>query len=413
MTFYLPADDGYLIPSIQKPIIRYSEKLPAGTYRVKSILTPAGRTSVLAPADDLVVRGKQYGSALNKIDRVLKAYGKMDRSLGVILSGPKGIGKSMFARQLSIEARKRLGMATIVVDSTVPDIAEVLESIDDECVVLFDEFDKTYYSGRLDEEDHDEYGSQQTRLLSLFDGTSSKKKLFIVTCNKLSGLSDLILNRPGRFHYHLRFKYPDVDQVTQYMLDNLDEEAQKQIPEVVRFSELVELNYDQLRAIAFELNLGGRFADVIDDLNILDMGTSYRGKLTGVDGRDVMFIDVDYHDLTKDGLLELTHLNVLSSGDDGHTHMCNVGVSFRPADLKRAEDGSLYTDEVELTDQCRTCLRKLKNHEISEEDLFKPARISFSRSTDYRSYSYNDDSDSSSSTRNQTYIPDPDSEDEW
>lgn len=409
MTFYLPADDGALLPSLMKPVLKYKEKLPTSTYRVKSVVSPAGRVNVLTPVDDLVVNEKQYGDAPTKIDRVLKAYKKMNRSLGVILSGPKGIGKSMFSRQLSIEAGKRLGMSTIVVDSNVPDIAEVLESIDDECVVLFDEFDKTYRNGRWDEDD-DERGSQQTKLLSLFDGTSSKKKLFVVTCNSLSGLSNLILNRPGRFHYHLRFKYPDVDQVTRYMLDNLDDEAQKQIPDVVRFSEFVELNYDQLRAIAFELNLGGRFADVIDDLNILDMGTNYRGTITGVDGRDSMIVFADYHDLTRDGVLELTNVHVTSSGADGSTHACRVGVSFRPSDLKRAENGSLYTDEVRLTDQCPTCLRKLKNHEISEEDLFKPARVSFSRSTDYKSYSYNDDSNSSGSAKDQDYLPD---EEDW
>lgn len=389
LTFYLQANDGALMPSGQKPVIRFSEGLPLGTYRAKTIIMNGGPVNVLAPADDLVVSEKQYGSGQKKINRVLKAYGKMDRSLGVILSGPKGIGKSMFARQLSIEAKDKLGMSTIIVDSNIPSITEILEAIDDECLVLFDEFDKTYVNtGNVNETE--DAGSDQHKLLSLFDGVSSKKKLYVVTCNQLYDLSELIVNRPGRFHYHIRFGYPDEAQVTQYMLDNLDEEAQTQIPKVLEFCKFTELNYDQLRAIAFELNLGGEFSDVIDDLNILNQDDVYFGELTGADGRETEF-SFHYHDMTN-GKVEITTSVPASSKFDytDYGHQCSLTFSVKQADLRLDADGSLSTTAIKVVEPCSVCRKAVndKKSGVTEEDLFHPAKVTIFRPTNYKSYSY-------------------------
>lgn len=390
LTFYLQSDDGTLMPSSQKPVIRFSEGLPVGTYRAKTAVLNGVPVNVLAPADDLVVSEKQYGTGPKKINRILKAYGKMDRSLGVILSGPKGIGKSMFARQLSIEARNKLGMSTIIVDANVQGITEILESIDDECLVLFDEFDKTYTAARYQEE-NDETGSEQNKLLSLFDGVSFKKKLYVVTCNQLYGLSDLIVDRPGRFHYHIRFGYPDAAQITQYMLDNLDAEAQTQIPEVLEFCKFTELNYDQLRAIAFELNLGGEFTDVIDDLNILNQDDVYSGELTGADGRKTDFY-FRYHDLTDEDVKIRALVPISSKFDDtDYDHDCSLAFSFKQSDIRLDADGSLSTTAIKVVKPCDVCRDAVndKKSGITEEDLFHPVKATIHRQTDYKSYSYN------------------------
>lgn len=55
------------------------------------------------------------------------------------------------------------------------------------------------------------------------------------------------------------------------MRDKLVPEAYSEIEEVVNFSKRVALNFDCLRAIAFELNLGQNFADAISDLNIINI----------------------------------------------------------------------------------------------------------------------------------------------
>lgn len=65
---------------------------------------------------------KIYGEHINKVKKVLRTYKAFNRNLGVILSGYKGIGKSLFARLLTVEAIKN-GIPIIVVDKYIPGIA--------------------------------------------------------------------------------------------------------------------------------------------------------------------------------------------------------------------------------------------------------------------------------------------------
>jgi ATP-dependent 26S proteasome regulatory subunit len=213
-----------------------------------------------------ITDNKIYGVHLSKVEKVLSSFNKFSRNLGVILSGDKGIGKSLFAKLLAREAINR-NTPLIVVDSYIPGIASYLESIEQEVMVLFDEFDKTY--GEVKQ--NDGQASPQTELLTLFDGVSAGKKLFVITCNEIRRLNDYLLNRPGRFHYHFRFDYPTVDEISEYLSDKLDKQYYSEINNVIKFSRKVDLNYDCLRAIAFELNNGITFKDAIQDLNIINL----------------------------------------------------------------------------------------------------------------------------------------------
>lgn len=209
---------------------------------------------------------KVYGVHERKANKVLKNFEKVDRNLGVILSGSKGIGKSLFARMLSNKAINK-GIPVIIVERFIPGIHSFIEKIDQEVLVLFDEFDKTFGNIRTKENEAD----PQAGLLSLFDGVSPGKKLFVITCNDIRNLNDYLINRPGRFHYHFRFKSPTPEEVKEYLTDKLSPEFHKEIGKVVLFSQKINLTYDCLRAIIFELNNGESFEEAIEDLNIINM----------------------------------------------------------------------------------------------------------------------------------------------
>ena len=245
--------------------LRVMDRIPAATYAV-SFNKEQGFILELQP--DIVVKEKTYGVLDEKVNKVLNTFDKFERNLGVILSGKKGIGKSMYAKLLAQRAVSK-GLPLFIVNNFIPGIADYLASIEQEAVVLFDEFDKTFNSGHKND-----IGDPQTEMLTLFDGLYQGKKLFVVTCNDLHNLNDYLVNRPGRFHYHFRFECPNADEIREYLKDKMSEEYHKEIEEVVKFSGKVEVNYDCLRAIAFEIQNSGSFKSAIKDLNIVNNNES-------------------------------------------------------------------------------------------------------------------------------------------
>lgn len=263
------------------------EKLPVQTYLV-CFNEMTG--FYLDKYSDISVDEKVYGTHLSKVDKVLKAFSKFDRSLGVILSGAKGIGKSLCAKLLSERAVTE-GYPVIIVNSYFQGIADYLTSIEQEVVILFDEFDKTYRSDSKNDQN-----DPQTEMLTLFDGLSQGKKLFVVTCNELSGLNNYLVNRPGRFHYHFRFDHPTNAEIREYLQDKIECKYYPEIEKVVSFSSKVDLNYDCLRAIAFELSAGVVFEDAIKDLNIVNVSREEYTLMAffknGSKGKKNVFLDM-------------------------------------------------------------------------------------------------------------------------
>ena len=207
------------------------------------------------------VEGKIYGAHPEKARKVINRFVNGSGNLGVILTGEKGIGKSVTAKLIANEMIDR-GYPVIVVDAYIPGIARFLGSIAQRCCILLDEYDKTFAYNNA--EDHD----PSTEMLTLFDGVDGGSKLFIVTCNHVEYMNDYLVNRPGRFHFNLQFSYPTATEIRAYLTDEVDPAYADQIEEVVSFANRARLNYDCLHAIAVELNAGEQFAEAIKDLNI-------------------------------------------------------------------------------------------------------------------------------------------------
>ncbi len=214
----------------------------------------------LTERHDLVVtEDKIYGNSNYKAEKVMRSYALSDRNFGVLLSGQKGIGKSLFVRLVAQKAIANQ-LPVIVVSTAIPGLADFISSIEQDCVVVFDEFEKTFAK--------QEDWNPQDEMLSLFDGIDGGHKLFIVTCNKLEDLSQYMLNRPGRFHYHFTMLAPAQDEVREYMMDKVLPQYQSAIDDVVNLSGVIDMPYDFLRAICFELNQGYSLKEAMSDLNI-------------------------------------------------------------------------------------------------------------------------------------------------
>lgn len=218
----------------------------------------------LSSRSDLAINEEKiYGNHEVKVNKVLNSFKHSDRNLGVILSGQKGIGKSLFARILSHQAIED-GYPVLLANTYMPGIADFISSIEQEVVVIFDEFEKNFASNVKECVGP----SPQEEMLSLFDGLDNGKKLFVITCNEVDRLNTYLLNRPGRFHYHFKITYPTEEEIVEYLTDKVDKKYVDGIKDIVNFSRTVNMTYDYLRAIAFELNQGYGVAETLEDLNI-------------------------------------------------------------------------------------------------------------------------------------------------
>ena len=231
------------------------DKLPAGFY---NICAAPMQGMWLEKSDDLKVEEKVYGSHQLKAEKVVKKFKNGNRQLGVILSGLKGIGKSLCAKLICIEAVKN-GYPVIMCNCKMGGLVDFLGDIKQEIVVMFDEFEKNFKSDE---------GQQE--LLTLFDGFVPGKRLFVITCNEIRNLNDFLVNRPGRFHYHFRFDCPEESEIRAFIEDKIGKDRENEVRDVIAFSKRTQLNYDCLRAIASELADGYSFKEAIKDLNIVN-----------------------------------------------------------------------------------------------------------------------------------------------
>lgn len=342
------------------------DSIPVGNYKV-CFHTMMG--FYLEDADDFKLNEKPYGKHPLKIAKVLKLYENIERSAGIILSGKKGMGKTLFARLLSAAFAER-GLPTIIIADAFPGITDFIESIKQEVVVLFDEFEKVFDSGeghRHNGENKPSGKESQEKMLGLFDGISQTKRMYVVTVNEIRKVNQYMMNRPGRFHYHLQFNYPSLEEIELYLKDKLLPEFQNQISLVKRFSNRFDLNYDSLRAIAFDLNMGYNFLETMEDLNI-----------SSSENESARYNITVHH---SNGLTIQTDANVnLMSSDCSfgyHTPAGDYGtVSFSPLEVE-IDNKNVFTAEAE-----RVALRVQysdENEVLTDSDEITVTRMVFTK----------------------------------
>lgn len=337
------------------------EKIPAGVYNVN--FHPMEGYSLVQTNDLVITDNKVYGGRYQKADKIIHAFSKSQRNLGVLLSGAAGTGKTMFTKILAQKAIEQ-GIPILLVNSYIGGIAGYLASIDQEVCVIFDEFEKIYQTGG----DDDNSGAQK-ELLTLFDGMTTGKKLFCITCNELNRISKFMINRPGRIHYHIKWATPTKEEVKEYLIDNVEQGGN--IEGIETFSTLAQtydFTYDALRAIAFELSLGESVKSILTDLNITaESYIDYKPTLINASENFVvrphaisvsLFLEPDDYDYDDDITIRLDLNDSYNSPTIGF-------VTTRPSLLKiHPESKNLY---AEFTD----CSISQRNYDHADSEVKK------------------------------------------
>lgn len=328
MTYYVTA--GNTVKIVSEDQLKVSGKLPVGTYTVCH--DEMSGAWWLQRIEDYTFEGKVYGNVDKMTQRIHDTFADRGKATGVMLAGEQGSGKTLQAKLLSIEGYKR-GISTITVNE--PWFGEgfntFMQSIDDEAIVFFDEFEKVY-----DKED-------QERVLTLLDGAYPSRKMYVITCNDTYRINQHMQNRPGRIYYRLDYTGLEESFIREYAVENLQD--QEQLEDLVKVSSFfAEFNFDMLKATVEEMNRYGESAlDVMKVINAKPQDSndsSYEFKLT-VDGKEVSEGDLYEPEWRGNPLTEDVSIMFKPEGKGtGRGDWDRVRFSLR--DMNRHENGVFY-----------------------------------------------------------------------
>jgi hypothetical protein len=239
MSYFLKSGNKFRVSS--KEAMDLYEMLPAGNYTVK--YDDMSGQFYLESIENFEVKGKRYGDLNRNTDRILGTFMDRPSGTGVMLTGEKGSGKSLLAKNLAVEAARCYDIPCIVINSSWhgDKFNTFIQSIEQPTIILFDEFEKVY-----DEE-------EQESMLTLLDGVFPSKKLFVLTCNDKWRVDRHMRNRPGRIFYMIDYRGLDINFIIEYCEDNLNDKTH--IEKICSISSLFgQFNFDMLKALIEEMN---------------------------------------------------------------------------------------------------------------------------------------------------------------
>ena len=336
MTYYMKSGNTFRVSS--KEAMDLHEKLPVGNYVIKE--DPFGNL-FLEKIESFEINTKLYGDTTRHTGRIFSTFMDRDASTGVLLNGEKGSGKSLLAKNLAVTAANE-GIPTIVINRPwVGDkFNSLIQSIEQPCVVLFDEFEKVY------DEDH------QEQMLTLLDGVFPSKKLFILTCNDKWRIDKHMRNRPGRIFYMLDFKGLDPDFIREYCEDKLN--SKEYIERIVQITGTFSaFNFDMLKALVEEMN---RYNEAPQEaMKMLNAKPEYSDECNyiahiSIDGKALDREDINDAEWRGNPLNKQVRLTykVYEKDEDGNDDWDWRRANFNTTDLKKIEgDGTRFLFENE------------------------------------------------------------------
>jgi hypothetical protein len=212
--------------------------LPIGVYNVGHDIS---RGFFLTDREPLDLPKKIYGET-NFPHRVLSAFNKLGKGMGVLLSGPKGTGKTVEAKQICAYSN----MPVILVTEGYNDgaFAQFIENIKTPSVFFIDEFEKIYAEE-----------CSRNFFLSIMDGVAKSRHLFVLTSNS-SDIGEYFDSRPGRVRYHKHYDFLSEEIIEEIINDCLLDKSKEEIIKK-QLSPLPQLSMDSLVCILDECNMFG------------------------------------------------------------------------------------------------------------------------------------------------------------
>lgn len=197
------------------------------------------------------IEGFKYPEKIYDVDANLrsliqKSFVSYQKNLGVLLSGSKGMGKSLTAKLICKESN----LPIIVINQKIPshiNFIAFLNEVKQDYILFVDEFEKLFET----KGDEDFHG--QDVFLSFMDGviTNDHKVLFLLTTN--DSVNEFLINRPSRIKFLQEYTELPEEIFNMIVEDRLDNKDWKD--DLENNVSLLNLNIDLLINIISDVNL--------------------------------------------------------------------------------------------------------------------------------------------------------------
>ena len=226
------------------------EKLPVGTYNIT--VHPSFGYCVQRTTD-FTLPAKIYGDNPHLVKTMKHRFleERTGKVTTAVLSGLKGSGKTLAAKQIANECREEHCISTFLVSHAFAGqsfntyLTELQAAQGAPIILLVDEFEKIYT-------DQDNING----LLTLLDGTATLHMCVLLTMNTSldERRFEFFKNRPGRAYFNKHFETCPEKVIREYCQDNL--QYSDKIEEVVSFSyRFNAFTLDLLSTLVKEINL--------------------------------------------------------------------------------------------------------------------------------------------------------------
>lgn len=335
------------------------QKIPIGIYKTAFQKL---RGTFLKETEIKLSHGKIYGHSQEIADHIVKSFelNSNDKNLGVLLSGGRGLGKTLTTRLVINQLKDKYPI--VVISEYTPDLPEFLAHIKGS-VILMDEFEK-FMGGAANGSDNEDEQTKQETLLSILDGNSGcAGNLFLLTVNNVYKVDDNLKSRPGRIRYHYRYDSEGADTVRKYCKDNLlNKSLTDDVVKVLGVAKYVSL--DIITQFVDELNKFPELTplDIIDFFNIESSDKKYeivifaecRGKKVQYSRTFKNYLDCDwvqltpkYRNIPKDEVPQ--HLSVSLDEEDIPSYIYGKErLNPEVISLETVDGDGIDTDEVKI-----------------------------------------------------------------
>lgn len=331
--------------SITEESYEIHENLPLGVYQLTKRLD--GEYDLIK-IKDLSLPNKLYGD-LSIVDKWIKSFNTFDKNLGILLSGLKGSGKTIYAKKFCIDSKRPV----ILINEPISgeSFNRILSAKElNGSVIFIDEYEKIY-------NDRD----KENLLLSILDGQVDNHLAFVLTVNESSLVSSNIINRPGRIKYLKSFGSLDSDTIDQVIQDRLDNQKHKD-DLVSSLKKLDFITYDILNTIIDEINVFDEPASICCKNLNLSREDVYVKVFEEIDG-----ISYDTNVITKilfsdsDGSTDTSiisfYLSIDSSKNNNYISKVEE-INKEDEIIKETEYISGYESDINMINDNEYCLTK-------------------------------------------------------